>query len=174
MGQGILLYVDQNFQLKAFVDSDWGACIDTRRSVTGFCVFLGQSLISSKSKKHATVSCSSAEVEYRALASVFSEIVWLTQLLGELQVPSQQPSIVYCDNHVAITIANNLTFHERTKHIEIDCHFTRDLIQQGTLRLFLVRSVHQLADDMFTKALPASSLQTFMCKMEIFNIHRPS
>ena len=81
--------------------------------------------------KQATVSCSSAEAEYRALASVSSEITWLTYLLQDLQIPHQEPALIYCDNRGAISIASNSTFHERTKHIEIDWHFIRDKIQQG-------------------------------------------
>lgn len=73
VGQGILLRATKDFQLKAFVHSDWGACLDTRRSGTGFCVFLGDLRISWKTKKQATVSRSSADAEYRALAIVSCE-----------------------------------------------------------------------------------------------------
>ena len=80
-GQGILFSAASQIRLMAYADADWGNCPDTRRSVTGYCVFLGDSLISWKSKKQPTVSRSSAEAEYRALASVASEISWLQNLL---------------------------------------------------------------------------------------------
>lgn len=104
LGQGVLLKPVSVFQLKAFVDADWGACVDTRRSVTDFCIFLGDSLISWKSKKQSTISRSSAEAEYRGLASVTTELLWLTQLLRDLQVSSIGPAIVYCDNQAAIPL----------------------------------------------------------------------
>lgn len=171
-GQGILLRKSPSFQLKAFVDADWGSCLDTRRSVTGFCIFLGESLISWKTKKQATVSRSSAEAEYRALAVVSSELTWLTQLLADLQVVCHAPAAVYCDNHAAIAIANNPMFHERTKHIEIDCHFFRDMIEKGILKLLPIRSHLQLAD-MFTKPL-GTSLHPLLVKMGVINLHSPS
>lgn len=83
------------------------------------------------------------------------------------------PSLVYCDNQVVVAIATNHTFHQGTKHIEIDCHFARDLINCGVLRLLLIRSAHQLAD-MFTKALHAAALHNFMVKMGIFDLHSTS
>lgn len=129
-----------NFQLRAFVDADWGACPDTRRSGTGFCIFLGESLISWKSKKQLTVSRSSAEAEYRGLATVTSELIWVIQLLKDLHITSQTPSVIYCDNNAAISIASNPIFHERTKHIEIDCHFVRDKVLEGSIKLLPVRT----------------------------------
>ena len=91
--------------------------------MTGFSVYLGNSLISWKSKKQGTVSKSSCEVEYRAMvATVTCEIQWLTYLLQDFKVPFEQPSLLYCDNDSTRYIAANSVFHERTKHIEIDCH----------------------------------------------------
>ncbi|XP_019189152.1 PREDICTED: uncharacterized protein LOC109183502 [Ipomoea nil] len=85
-GQGLFFPTTSDLQLKAFFFySDWGACIDTRKSVTGFCVFLGEALISWKSKKQATVSKSSSEAEYRALAATTCEVQWLTFLLYSSQ-----------------------------------------------------------------------------------------
>ncbi|KAL4010514.1 hypothetical protein IC575_030011 [Cucumis melo] len=172
-GQGIMLWASKEFNIKVFVDSDWGCCLDTRKSITGFCIFLEKSLVSWKTKKQATVSRSSAEAEYRALASVSSEITWLTHLLQNFQIPHQEPALIYCDNRAAISIASNPTFHERTKHIEIDCHFIHDKIQQGQQKLLSIKSSHQLAD-MFTKPLPSSTIHEFMFKMGIRNLHTPS
>ena len=100
-----------------------------------FCVFLGDSLVSWKSKKQSTVSRSSAEAEYRAIATTTSELVWLQQLLLDFGIQINTPMPLFFNNQAAIHTASNPTFHEHTKHIEIDCHFVRDCIATGSLKL---------------------------------------
>ncbi|XP_057948370.1 uncharacterized mitochondrial protein AtMg00810-like [Malania oleifera] len=118
-GQGILLSASSCLHLKAYSNSDWGGCLDTRRSVT---VFIGDSLISWKLKKQATVSRSSTESEYRALATTTCEIQWLIYLLADLHVQHSQAALLYTDSKPASEIASNPVHHERTKHIQLDCH----------------------------------------------------
>ena len=129
----MFLSANSSIQLKAYCDADWAACIDTRRSVSGFCVFLGDSLISWKCKKQQVVSRFSAESEYRAMAIVTSEIVWLVALFKTFGVHHTQAAYLYCDSKVALYIANNPVYHERTKHVEVDCRFIREKIQAGVI-----------------------------------------
>jgi hypothetical protein len=91
-------------------------------SVTDFSVFLGDSLISWKSKKQSTVSRSSAEAEYRALATITCELQWLVYLLDDFQVPHSQVALLYTNSKPASEIASNPVQHEKTKHIQLDCH----------------------------------------------------
>ena len=73
-GQGILLSADSDLSLQGWYDSDWAACPLTRRSITGWLVFLRYFPISWKTKKQPTVSTSSAEAEYRSMAAVTCEL----------------------------------------------------------------------------------------------------
>ena len=89
----------------------------------------GGNLVTWRSKKQYVVACSSAEVEYRAMAHTTCELKWLRTLLREFGFPAQDPTPLYCDNQAAIHIASNPVFHERTKHIEVDCHFVRAKVE---------------------------------------------
>nr|GEW52266.1 copia protein [Tanacetum cinerariifolium] len=107
--------------------------IDWAKSVSGFRVYLYGNLISWKSKKQATISRSSTKTEYRCTTSTTCEIVWLINLLEDLNVDGVLPVPLYCDNTSAIQIVVNLVFYEKTKHFEIDVHLVRE-------RLLLVLS----------------------------------
>uniref|UniRef100_A0A803MYU8 Reverse transcriptase Ty1/copia-type domain-containing protein n=1 Tax=Chenopodium quinoa TaxID=63459 RepID=A0A803MYU8_CHEQI len=134
-GQGILLRGADIFTLQAYCDSDWGACLESRRSISGYILLLGKSPITWKSKKQGVVSKGSSEVEYRAMSSASSEVAWSVRLLEELGVQNLKPVTLHCDNQSAIHIAKNPVHHERTKHIEIDVHFTRDKVLEGLLEI---------------------------------------
>ncbi|GKC97373.1 putative RNA-directed DNA polymerase [Tanacetum coccineum] len=125
-GQGMLLPRIGGYNLTAYCDSDCLGCPYTRRSRTGYILLLGGSPISWKTKKQSVVSRSFVKAEYRLMASTVIEVLWVRWLLQELNVASTSPTSLFCDNQAARHIANNLVFHERTKHVEMDCFFIRE------------------------------------------------
>lgn len=110
VGQGLFYAADGKFDLRGYSDSYWRACPYTRKSVTGYAMFLGDSLISWKSNKQSTVSCSSAEAEYRAMYMATKELIWLAHVLVDLKVHFVLPVYLYCDNTAALHIARIMCF----------------------------------------------------------------
>ena len=94
-------------ELVVYTDADWAGCADTRRSTSGFVVFLDDSLVSWSSKRQPVVSRSSAEAEYRVVANGVTEASWMCQLLHELHSPLQRATLVYCDNVNAVYLSTN-------------------------------------------------------------------
>ncbi|XP_059290086.1 uncharacterized mitochondrial protein AtMg00810-like [Lycium ferocissimum] len=170
---GVLLSSNKDNTLTTFCDSDWASCAVTRKSVTGYCMKLGKSLISWKSKKQETISRSTAEAEYRSMASAVAEIIWLVGLLKEMNFSVKLPVDLFCDNKAALQIAANPIFHERTKHIEIDCHFVREKIQKGIIKAMHICGNEQEAD-ILTKALGGQQHSYLLSKLRLLNVFQPS
>nr|GEX41152.1 ribonuclease H-like domain-containing protein [Tanacetum cinerariifolium] len=128
INHGLQLHVSSTSQLTAYTDADWDGCPVTRRSISGYCVFLGDNLLSWSAKRQVTLCRSSAEAEYQGVANVVAETAWLRNFLLELHAPLSTATLftatlVYYDNVSVVYLSTNPVQHQRTKHIEIDIHF---------------------------------------------------
>ncbi|XP_050212336.1 uncharacterized mitochondrial protein AtMg00810-like [Mercurialis annua] len=153
-GQGLLFYSTSTLHLSAYCDSDWAGCLETRRSLTGYCIFLGTSLISWKSKKQQVVSRSSTGAEYRSMATTAAEVTWLLFLLSDFKISTSFPVELFCDNVSALHICNN------------------PKVQLGVIKPQYISTAQQLTD-IFTKALSTSMFYNLLHKMSIINIYAP-
>jgi len=167
-GQGLLYEDKGNTQVFGYCDVDWAGSPMDRRSTTGYCVFLGGNIVSWKSKKQNVVARSSAEAEYREMASLTCEFIWVKQFLQEIGFFNIQPMKMYCDNQAALHIASNPVFHERTKHIEIDYHFIREKVMTKEICTEFVGSNEQLAD-VLTKSLRGPRIEFICSKLGTYN-----
>lgn len=114
------------------------------------------------------VSRSSAESDYKAMATITSEVVWLIALLKTFGFDHKQPAFLYCDSKTALYIAANPVYHERTKHIEIDCHFICEKIQDGVIKTFHVQG----SNSRFIHQIPwAKQFFHLLSKMNLINIY---
>lgn len=171
-GRGLIYGDKGNAKIVCYSDADRARSPSDRRSTSGYCVPIGGNL-TWRSKKPNTVARSSAEVEYRAMAATASEITWLRQLLQQLKFGDTQDTRLLCDNQTALHISSNLVFHERTKHIEIDCHFVREKVLLGEIITDFVSSGDQLVD-MLTESLKGSHVDNMCNKFGSYNIHAPA
>lgn len=163
---GLQLYKSSSTELVCYTDADWAGCPDTRCSTSGFCVVLGDNLLSWLSKRQPTLSRSSAEAEYRGVANIVSKSCWLRNLLLELHCPILKATLVYCDNVIAIYLAGNPIQHQQTKHVELDIYFVREKVSCGLVRVLHVPSRYQIAD-IFTKGLPCVLFDDFRASLNV-------
>ncbi|GJT02190.1 ribonuclease H-like domain-containing protein [Tanacetum coccineum] len=112
LDHGLQLYTSSTFQLIAYSDADWAGCPTTRRSTSGYCVSLGDNLITWSSKRQHVTSPSSAEAEYHGVANVVAETAWVRNLLRELLVPLRTATLVYYDNVSAVYLSSNPVQHQ--------------------------------------------------------------
>jgi hypothetical protein len=145
--------------LYCFCDADFASTdIDTRRSVTGYCIFFNGGLISWRSSLQKTVSSSSTEAEYKAVHEACKELIWLTHILKELNAPHTGPAYIFEDNTSTIKVTDNPIATSNLKHIDTMYHQTRQFINEGMISIYHIASINQLAD-IFTKPLSPHSFQ---------------
>jgi hypothetical protein len=138
--------------VSGYVDADWGGCVDTRKSTSGYIFLCAGAAISWASKKQPTVALSSTEAEYIAACFAAKEASWLDLLFGELGYP-QEVFRIESDNQSSLALMSNPVYHDRTKHVDIQYHFVREKVEDGLLE-FVYCPTTQMAADSLTKGVP--------------------
>ena len=168
------MYEDKgSTKITCYSDADRAESPSDRRSTFGCCVLIGGNVISWKSKKQNIVARSSAKAEYRAMAAATYEFTWLRQLLLHLKIGDIHETKLTCDNQAALHIVSNSVFHERIKHIEIDCHFVREKVLSGEITTGFFKSSNQLAG-LFTKSLRGLWIEYICNKLGPYDIYVPA
>ena len=129
-----------------YSDSDWAGDKDTRKSVTGFLIFLNGVLIVWRSKSQKAVALSSSEAELYACAEAAKEIKFIVQLMLTMGLPVILPVVVRVDNVGAIFLAENATSSARTRHIDTRYKFVHEMTDDSFLKIVFVKSEENKSD----------------------------
>lgn len=149
---------NENPNLIAYCDADWGSNIDDRRSVSGVMLKINGGPVAFKSKCQKTVALSSAEAEYMALSLCVQEVLWARRLLKDLGIEQVGATIILEDNQGAIALSKNVGYQAQTKHIDIRHHFVREKIESKEVDVQYIETKHQQVD-ILTKSLGTKTLQ---------------
>ncbi|KAE8719380.1 hypothetical protein F3Y22_tig00109971pilonHSYRG00141 [Hibiscus syriacus] len=154
------------FNIVAFADADWAASADDRKSISGYCVYVGDNLVLWNSKKQKSVFRSTMEAEYRSVADVTAETTWVNSLLNDLGVARQKTPIVWCDNSSVVAMTANPVYHAKSKHVELDVHFVREKVALKQVLINYVPGSHHVAYG-FTKPLAAARFEVFKARVNV-------
>ncbi|KAL0559387.1 hypothetical protein IC582_003996 [Cucumis melo] len=143
-GKGLMFRKIDKKTIKAYTDSDWVGSVVDKKFTSGYCTFVWGNLVTWRSKKQIVVVRSSIEAEYRAMSLRICEEIWLQKVLSDLHQECETLLKLFCDNKAAISIANNLVQHDRTKHVEIDRHFIKKTLDSGSICILSLRGYRLL------------------------------
>lgn len=140
-----LCYGGSEFTIRGYVDSDFAGDLEKRKSTTGYVFIIAGGAVSWVSKLQTVVALSTTEAEYMAATQAFKEAIWLKKLMEELG-HKQEKILLYCDSQSALHIARNPAFHSRTKHIDVQYHFVREVVEDGSVDFQKVHTKENPAD----------------------------
>jgi len=160
------------FTVTAYTDADWARSVDDQKSTSGNAFFLGDYLVSWLNKKQTSISLSIAEAEYIAIADCCTQILWMKESLKDVNIGTNQPITIYCDNKSVISLSKNPVMHSNTKHIPIKYHFLHEQVAEQNIILEYINTKEKIAD-IFTKPLPGEAFEHLRQKMGIISLASP-
>jgi hypothetical protein len=163
---GLYYTGDHDLRLYGYTDSDWAGSASDRKNTSGCCFSLGSTMTSWKSRKQSNIALSTTKVEYIAACSASCEAIWLQKLLTGLFDLEMEATVILCDNQSYIKMMENPVFHDKSKHIEIQYHYIRDMVQRGAVKLQYVGTNEQVAD-LLTKPLSPVKFECFQDKIGV-------
>ena len=152
---GLFYPINDAFTLTTYCDADFGGCKTDRKSMSGTCFLLGNSLVSWSCKKQHSIALSTTEEEYMAASSGCAQILWMKQTLSNYNINLDTVPLK-CDNKSAICLSKNSVLHSRSKHIDVRHHFLRDHVESKNISLEYIPTEEQMAD-ILTKPLEQDS-----------------
>jgi hypothetical protein len=164
---GILYSASSSLDLVGFSDADCAGCGINQKSTSGTCHFLRSSLIYFSSRKQSSVVHSTTEAEYVAAASNCSQILWIVHTMRDFGVRFEKVTLM-CDNASAISVAKNLVFHKKMRHVERRHHFLRDHVEKGNIEMRYIDTERQLAD-IFPKPLNSSRFADLWGEISVYH-----
>eukprot|EP00253_Pinus_taeda_P030532 PITA_30532 len=139
------LGLDRVLDIRGFVDADWARDLDQRRYTSGYVFNLFGGVVSWMSKKQSVVALSTTEVEYMEATHASKEEVWLQRLCSSMELV-QGAIRIDCDSQSEIFLAKNPAYHSKTKHIDVQYHFVRDMIEEKKVLLVKVDTLNNTVD----------------------------
>ena len=170
---GLLFTKAKTMEVEIYTDADWADSSLDRKSISGYCSFLGGNLVTWRSKKQSVVARSSVEAKFRAMDLGICEGMWIKSILEDLKIGISKPMKLYCDNKAAISMAHNPVQHDRTKHVEIDKNFIKEKLESGIICIPYVPSYRQIVV-MFTRGLVVQHFLKILSRLEVKNIFEPA
>eukprot|EP00253_Pinus_taeda_P036696 PITA_36696 len=168
---GLLYSKGKDIRVSGFTDADCARNSVDWKSTSGYCVNIGSRITSWCRRKQKSVVLSSSKAKYMAASTTLCEAIWLRNLLVNLFRRNMEATKIMCDNQSCIKLSDNPVFHDRSRHIDIQCHFAKDCVQRGTVQLSYTPTGEQVAD-ILTKALGKSKFDYFREKMGMWSVEQ--